>query len=205
MFSLAKGGELKSAATNSTDSIRPHSAQTSSRSDFGSNKWKVVNGWGPEYPSIIFPFWLTRYAYLDAWMIDLDSGKMQEEPCKLVMAKTMMITQLQSPWQLLKLQICAQHQPDMVQWISLKSIFLVLCTQTLTWQQQSGCTSVFNHMQKGFKDIRQNPTHYPSHCALIPIPRVVFVEGFLVNALQCKKVNAIYVFTNSDLRNVIYS
>jgi hypothetical protein len=60
-------------------------------------------------------------------------------------------------------------------------------------------------MQKGFKDIRQNPTHYPSHCALIPIPRVVFVEGFLVNALQCKKVNAIYVFTNSDLRNVIYS
>jgi hypothetical protein len=34
---------------------------------------------------------------LDAWMIDLDGGKMQEEPGKSVMAKTMMITQLQSP------------------------------------------------------------------------------------------------------------
>ncbi len=127
MFSLAKGGELKSAANNWTDLIRPHSAQTSSTSDIGSNKWKVVNGWGPEYPSIIFPFWLTRYAYLlDAWMIDLDSGKMQEEPGKSVMAKTMMITQLQSPWQLLKLQICAQHQPDMVEWISLKSIIFCI-------------------------------------------------------------------------------
>ncbi len=81
----------------------------------------------------------------------------------------------------------------------------VLCTQTLTQQQQSGGTSVFNHMQKGFKDMRQNPTHDPSHCALIPIPRVVVVEGFLVNALQCKKVNAIYGFTNSNLRNVIHS
>ncbi len=138
---------------------------------------------GPRIPSIIFPFWLKRYAYLDAWMIDLDSGKMQEEPGKSVMAKTMMITQLQSNWQLLKLQICAQHQPDMVQWISLKSIFLVLCTQTLTRQQQSGWTSVFNHMQKGFKDMRQNPTHGPSQYALIPIPRVVVVEGFLVNAV----------------------
>ncbi len=98
-----------------------------------------------------------------------------------------------------------QHQPDMVQWISLKSIFLVLCTQTLTRQQQRGCTSVFNQMQKGFKDMRQNPTHDPSHCALIPIPRDVVVEGFLVNALQCRKVHAIYSFTNSDLRNVIYS
>lgn len=38
-----------------------------------------------------------------------------------------------------------------------------------------------------------------------PNPRVVVVEGFLVNALQCKKVNAIYGFTNSDLRNVIHS
>jgi hypothetical protein len=56
MFPLAKGGELKSAANNSTDLIRPHNAQTSSTSDFGSNKWKVVNGWGPEYPQSSFLF-----------------------------------------------------------------------------------------------------------------------------------------------------